>query len=166
MHPLFAIAAAHHPTAWVPQGARSGALGQQTAYQSIMSAVPLPTAQPMGFAGGALTASDVDRLKNRSLDFQQVLSQVMQLPMGALLTSNDGLGLIAMMAANAVVGDDHEFTTGQPTPGYTEQRIVAAYELVLNNVYDWFVQYYGFNPTPQPKPAQPTPMPVPVPTGP
>lgn len=168
MHPLFAIVAAHSPNAWIPQGARSGALGQ-IAYQSGIPYAPsyggpsIPF-QP-GLAGGPLTASDVDHLKNRSLDFQQLLNQALEMPSGSVLTTNDGRELVAMMAANAVVGDDHEITTGQPTPGYTEQRVVAAYQLVLNNVHDWFVQYFGFNPIPKPKPPVQQPFP-PVPTPP
>ena len=35
MHPLFAIAAAHNPNAWVPQGASRGALGQLAARPRI-----------------------------------------------------------------------------------------------------------------------------------
>ena len=107
-------------------------------------------APALGLAGGALSASDVAYLKDRSLRFQQTLSDLIEAPFGDALQSNDGREAVAMLAATALVGDDMNYATGQPSVGWNQAKWLAAFHLVKNNVVTWFTQAFPSAPVPGP----------------
>ena len=91
---------------------------------------------------GPLTLANIAYLKDRSLRFQQTLSDLVEMPFGHALQSNDGREAVAVLTATALVGDDVNYATGQPSIGYDEKKWISAYHLVNNNILAWFQQAF------------------------
>ncbi len=100
-------------------------------------------------APSALSAADVVYLKDRSLRFQQVISQMAEIPFGPP-RGEDGRLAVAAMATVARFGDDVDYATGRPSVEFNAIKWEAAFALVRDNIMGWFEDAFGTPTAPSP----------------
>jgi hypothetical protein len=123
-----------------------------TNFASMQSGGGIPWQPGIATPGSQLSASDIAYLQDRSLRFQQVLGDIYDLPYGHVLYEEEGRIAVARLAALALVGDDYNYATGQPSVGWNPTKWTAAYHLVKNNVLAWHQAAGGAHP-PAPGPG-------------
>ncbi len=87
--------------------------------------------------GAAIASSSLatEYLVGRTLD------EAMERQFGVSFGHPDGREAIAKLAAIALVGEDHNYVTGQPSVGWNQAKYTAALNLVKNNVQGWAASY-------------------------
>ena len=100
-------------------------------------------------APSALNAADVAYLKDRALRFQQVISQIAEVPFEPP-RGEDGRLAVAALAAIARFGDDVDYATGRPSVEFNAIKWEAAHALVRDNIMRWFDDAFGTPTAPSP----------------
>lgn len=99
---------------------------------------PVPTAIS---GGGGLTQADIAYLMDRAIRFAQTLSEYAGVPSMTAINTQPGRDAVAGFAAVALVGDDTNYVTDQPSVGFDGDKQFAAYHLVRDNIKAWVDAY-------------------------